>query len=124
MNPQKIAILVDSCTDVPEEYIDTYGIFFVPITVIYRDREYQDKIEISAQEVYDRLEQEVPRTSLPTAESIRIALLKIEEAGYEKVLVITIASALSGTNNLMHLIARDFPNLEIRLCFFLSKIAG
>lgn len=115
MNPQKIAILVDSCTDVPQEYIDAYGIYFVPITVIYRDGEYRDKLEISAQEVYDRLEFEVPRTSLPSADSIRDALQEIQEAGFEKVLIITIASALSGTNNLMNLIARDFPELEIRV---------
>lgn len=115
MNPQRIAILVDSCTDVPQEYIDAYGIFFVPITVIYQDREYQDKLEISAQEVYDRLETEVPRTSLPSAESIHDAFTRIQEAGYEHVLVITIASALSGTNNLMNLIAESFPALNIRV---------
>lgn len=115
MNPQKIAILVDSCTDVPQEYIDRHHIYFVPITIIYRDREYKDKLEITAQEVYDRLETEIPRTSLPSSESIVEAYRQIAEDGYEKLIVITIASALSGTNNLMHLLAKDVKNLDIHI---------
>lgn len=115
MNPQRIAILVDSCTDVPQEYIDKHGIYFVPITVIYHDREYRDKIDISAQEVYDRLETEVPRTSLPSSESITEAFRQIREAGYEKVVAITISGALSGTYNLMRLMASEAQGLEIRV---------
>lgn len=115
MNPQKIAILVDSCTDVPQEYIDKYGMYFVPITVIYQDKEYRDKIDISAEEVYDRLEVEIPRTSLPSGEAISEAFRQIKQDGYEKVIAITIASALSGTYNLMRLMADEAEGLEIRV---------
>jgi len=87
MNPNKIAILVDSCTDVPEEYLQQHGIYSVPITIIYQDREYKDKIDITAQEVYDRLEIEVPRTSLPDSESVRQAMHQIRQDGFNNVLV-------------------------------------
>ena len=30
MNKEKIALLVDSGTDVPQDVIDTYGIYMVP----------------------------------------------------------------------------------------------
>lgn len=115
MNPQKIAILVDSGTDVPQDFIAEHGLYMVPLTVIYQDREYKDKVEISPQEVYDRLEQEVPRTSLPSPELINSAFEQMIQDGYEHVLVITISSGLSGTNNLMRLAAEGFPQLDIHI---------
>lgn len=107
MNPNQIAILVDSCTDVPEASLQQHGIYWVPITIIYKDREYRDKIDITAQEVYDRLEVEVPRTSQPNGDAVREALERIRQDGFSRVLIITIAGALSGTNSMMHMVAQE-----------------
>ncbi len=115
MNPQKIAILVDSGTDVPMDDIQTHGMYLVPLTIIYHDKEYKDKLEISAQEVYDRLTTEVPRTSLPSSDDVLAVLDQIKHDGYEHVLAITISSALSGTYNLMRLLAKDYQGLDIRV---------
>lgn len=51
MNQNKIAVLVDSCTDVMPEQIDKLGIYSVPVTIIYSDGEYRDKIDISIEEI-------------------------------------------------------------------------
>jgi len=115
MNPQKIAILVDSCTDVPQDFIKQHGIYFVPIKIIYRDREYEDNIDITPQEVYDRLETEVPHTSSPEGGSINAAFERIASDGYKKVICINISSALSATYSQMHLLAQDHSALEIRV---------
>lgn len=115
MNPQKIAILVDSCTDVPQDFIKQHGIYFVPIKIIYRDREYEDSIDITPQEVYDRLETEVPRTSSPEGGSINAAFERIASNGYKKVICINISSALSATYSQMHLLAQDHNALEVRV---------
>jgi len=115
MNPQKIAILVDSCTDVPQDFIKQHGIYFVPIKIIYHDREYEDNIDITPQEVYDRLETEVPRTSSPEGGSITAAFERIASDGYEKVICINISSALSATYSQMHLLAQDHSALDIRV---------
>ncbi len=115
MNPQRTAILVDSCMDVPQEYIKRFNMYVVPVRVIYRDAEYADRVDITPQEVYDRLPIEVPKTSLPDTGSVVQAFESIVEAGYERVLCITISSALSGTNSLVNLVARDYPQLEIRV---------
>lgn len=115
MNPHKIAILVDSATDVPIEDIRAYGMYMVPLTVIYQNEEYKDKVEITAQEVYDRLEEEVPRTSLPSAEDTVAAFEQIKRDGYTHVVAITIAGALSGTNNMVRLVAQEVEGLTIRV---------
>ncbi len=115
MKNDRIAILIDSCTDVPKEYIDKYGMFVVPLTIIYSFGEFQDGVNITADEVYERFSEEIPRTSLPTGETIMEQFSLIEQQGYKKVIVVTISSGLSGTNNMMTLIAKEFPSLDCRV---------
>lgn len=59
MNQQKIALLTDSCADIPQADIRKYGIFVVPLKLIFSDGEYADGVDISAAEVYRRTR---PRT--------------------------------------------------------------
>ena len=115
MNPQKIAIMTDSCTDVPQELVEQYQMYVVPMRVIYHDREYTDKVDITPQQVYDRLEEVVPHTSLPSIDTVCDALSRIEQAGYEHVIAVSISGALSGTGNAMRLAAEQFPNLDCRV---------
>lgn len=115
MNKQKIAILTDSCSDVPQEFIDKHEMYVVPMRVIYQDREYTDKEEITPQEVYDRLEEEVPHTSLPSMDVIHENLRRIQAAGYKHVLAISISSALSGTGNAIRIATEEYPDLDCRI---------
>lgn len=115
MNPQKIAIITDSCSDVPQEYVEQFGMYVISMRVVYHDREYIDREEITPQEVYDRLEEEIPHTSLPAMEAIHDTLQRIQDDGYEHVLAISISSALSGTSNAVLLAARQFPALDCRV---------
>ncbi|MCC9083946.1 DegV family protein [Enterococcus faecium] len=47
MKNNKIAILVDSGTDVPEELIKKYEMYMIPLKIIYKDQVYTDKIDIT-----------------------------------------------------------------------------
>ena len=73
--------MADSCTDVPQELVEQYQMYVVPMRVIYHDREYTDKVDITPQQVYDRLEEEVPHTSLPSIDTVCDVLSRIEQAG-------------------------------------------
>lgn len=106
MNKEKIAILVDSCCNVPQEFVDKYGMYVIPLKVLYKDREYMDGVDITAEEVYRGLEKEIPKTSLPSGEHIQKILDRIKADGYEKVIAVTISSGLSGTNNMINLLAK------------------
>lgn len=108
----KIAILVDSGTDVPQEIIDMYNIYVIPLKIIYKDREYTDKIDITPEEIYKRLPEEIPGTSLPDGESITKIFDQIKNDGYDKVLAITISSGLSGTNNVVRLVAQEQEGIQ------------
>lgn len=114
MNKEKIAILTDSASDVPQDIIDKFNIKVIPLKVIYsEEEEYIDKINITADEIINRMPDEIPTTSLPSAEDIESILDQFVKDGYTKVLAITISSGLSGTYNLVRLLAEDYDQLDI-----------
>jgi DegV family protein with EDD domain len=115
MNQQKVAILVDSGTDVPEEFVKAHNIFVAPLKIIYHDNEYEDRLDITPQQIYDRLDQEIPKTSLPSSERVSHLFEEIYRQGYKTVLIITISSGLSGTNNLLRLLAQDYGKLVFHM---------
>jgi DegV family protein with EDD domain len=113
MNDSSTAILIDSGTDVPPEYVKKYNMFVLPLIVQYKNASYQDGIDITGEEVYQRLPKEIPTTSLPNLETIKNTFQDIIAKGYKRVFAITISSGLSGTHNAMRLSAKEYiKNLE------------
>ncbi|WP_411169446.1 DegV family protein [Clostridium sp. MB05] len=108
---QKIALLVDSACDLSLEILKEKNIKLLPLKIIYSDKEYRDKIDISADEIYNNLEKEVPKTSLPSADNTEEILVSLENEGYTHVIAVTMSSGLSGTFNSIRLALEDHPNL-------------
>ncbi len=115
MSVNRVAILVDSCSDVPQHYIEQYHMYSVPVRIAYKNAEYYDRVDITPQEVYDRMGEEVPKTSQPSLEAIRDAFERIVRDGYDTVIAIAISSGLSGTYNAMRLVAEDEKRLTIHV---------
>lgn len=113
MSTDKIAILVDSGTDVPPGLIEKYHMFVAPLRIMFSDGEYNDGIDLTAAQLYQRLPQEIPKTSLPSAEIVLQVLDQIRAEGYNKVLAVTISSGLSGTYNMLTLLASNIKDLDI-----------
>lgn len=113
MNKQKIAVLTDSGSDVPQKLVEEYNIKVIPLKIIFQDGEYIDKVTISADEVYSKMKTEIPTTSLPGADDIKQMLDEIKEEGYEKFFAVTISSGLSGTYNMVRLVAEEYDGLDI-----------
>ena len=114
MTQEKIAILTDSCSDVPREYRDRYHMYVAPLTIIYKDAEYRDGVDIQPEDVYARFSEEVPSTSLPSPSVIAETFRQIKADGYDKVIVINISSGLSGTYELMTSFGPSPEGLEVR----------
>lgn len=115
MNQQRIALLVDSCIDVPATLVKQYNMYTIPVKIIYTEGEYSDGVNITAEEVYNRLSQEIPKTSLPSGAEIIEKFDQIKADGYSKVLAVTLSSELSGTYNLVSLLAKDYEGLDIEV---------
>jgi DegV family protein with EDD domain len=91
------AIVLDSTADFPDasEHFANWRV--VPLYVNFGTESYNDGVQLSAHEFYDRLREsgETPTTSQPTPADF---LATYEELGaYERILSIHIASTLSGT---------------------------
>ena len=67
---RKIAIVTDTASDISIEDAQKYDIKILHYQIVYKDKTYKDQIEITAKEVVDTLEEEVPTTSLPSLDEI------------------------------------------------------
>ena len=112
MTAEKIAILVDSGCDVPRDYREKYNMYVAPLTIIYKDAEYQDGVDIDPETVYARFSEEVPSTSLPSPAKVTELFKQIKADGYEKVIVVVISSGLSGTFNMLSNFGPEPEGLE------------
>ena len=115
MNPQKIAIVCDSGCDVPKKAQEEFGIYVLPLKINFKKKTFTDGLDIEPQELYTMMETEIPKTSLPDGQTIVDTFEQIKRDGYESVMAITISSGLSGTYNLVRLLAEDEEDLDIRV---------
>ncbi len=109
---EKIAIFTDSACDLTEAELKQYNITLLPLQIIYKDKTYRDRVEISPDEVYNHLEEEVPKTSLPKGEDVANMFEKLVKDGYTHAIGIMISSGLSGTGQSVKLIAEDYSTLK------------
>lgn len=109
---QRIAVLVDSATDVPPEVVEKYGVFIAPLHVNYSDGDFLDRVTIQPEEVYRRFETEIPKTSTPAPADIMALFDRIAAEGYTHVIAVTISSGLSGTYDLVRSIASGRADLQ------------
>lgn len=117
MNKDKVAVLTDSGGDIPKALIKKYHIYQIPLRILYKDREYLDGVDITANTVYAMLPIEIPKTSLPNGDLINGVLDRIKADGYEKVFIVCISSGLSGTCNVMKIIGDEYDGLD---CYVLD----
>lgn len=120
---EKIAFIADSCADLPKEVREKENVFVLPVTVTCDGREYLDGVDITPEDIYEQQRQgNLPATSLPTGEALEKVLRSILEKGYNKAVLITMSSAISGTWNMCRLLCEECEQLE---CYvFDSKMAS
>ena len=94
---EKIAILVDSGSDLSKEIIQEMDIHVLPLKILYNDGEYLDGETITPKMVYDRFPGQIPKTSTPNFAEITEAAEALRDKGYNKILAICISSGLSST---------------------------
>lgn len=104
----KIAILTDSGSAMSKQQAREAGLYLVPLQVIDGEESFQDGIEISTEQLYERLRQNhTPKTSLPITSVIMETMVEIKGAGYDSIIAIPLSSGLSGTAQAMHMCAQD-----------------
>lgn len=112
---EKIAILTDSCGDVPQEYKEKYDIYVLPIVIECNQKEYKDSIDISSEDVYQLQKEYVLKTASPSGKDIIDTLELIKSNGYTHVIGVMLSSGLSGTANNVRLLAQNVEHLIVEI---------
>lgn len=97
-----LAIITDSTCDIPDDLIEKYGIIIVPHYIIWGDKQYRDRIDITPLEFYQRLEKDTERPTTAQAsvgdflDAVKLAI----ERGATEAIILTVSSAMSGAYNM------------------------
>lgn len=110
---EKIAILVDSGSDLSLDYIQENGFYFLPLYINLGGEFLRDRIDIKPDEFYKWIENnnQLPKTSMPSPGDINNLMEEIRDDGYNKLICINIGSKFSGTYNACNL--ADVDGLDI-----------
>lgn len=106
----KVRIVVGSTADLLPESKKQVSV--VPLTVHFGDREYVDGVTIDHKAFYNKLVESdvMPTTSQPAPEAYAKVFREAQQAG-EQVVVLAVASNLSGTCQSATIAAADFPGM-------------
>ncbi len=106
-----VKVITDSTSDIPKIVADELDIKIVPIYVRFGDKTYRDGVDISSDELYDRLTSSDlhPATSQPNPEDF-VAVFKEYCANTDGIVSIHISSKISGTYNSASLAKKSLAN--------------
>lgn len=109
---ERIAIITDSCADVPDALRASKHLSVLPVRVRIQDEDYKDGIDIQTEEVFRRMEAgENIKTSLPSEEDVLTLLHGLQQAGYTHAVLITMSSAISGTYQMLRMLCEEYRGM-------------
>jgi DegV family protein with EDD domain len=92
-----IAFVTDTASDLPDSVVFEHGIGLVPTQLILDDRVYQDRLEVTSPEFFERLRQGADAsTSQPSPQAFEEAYRDALRSA-DRVVAVILAKALSGT---------------------------
>lgn len=112
MNENNIAILTDSCSDVPRDLLERFHIYQLALSINYEDKSYLDGIDITPEYVYENLKNEIPHTSLPSLGEIQDKIERIVADGFNQIIIPVISTRLSGTYKAVQIVCEGFENIK------------
>lgn len=122
---QRTAIITDSSCDLSDEQLQAHHIHMVSLRIVCQKAEYRDRVDLTENELYDLLKTELPKTSLPLPEDVSNLYARLYQEGVTDVVHLCISSGLSGTYNMVRMIAEDYEGkMHIRVVDSLTLSAG
>lgn len=124
-----IRVICDSSQNVPESFLASQNLIEVPASVIFGDEVFLNKVELTDQEFYQRLEAlpkgaSLPTTTQPTPGQFTAAINQAKAEGATSILVTAVSSKLSGTYNSAVQAAAMENDIPVEVWDTLSASAG
>ena len=108
-----VAIVTDTACDLSDEQLAQYDIRAIPLRIITSDGEMRDRFDITPAQLYERLKTELPKTSLPLPEELSALYRQLRAEGATRVLHLCMSGNLSGTCNMVSIIAEEAEGLQV-----------
>ena len=110
-----IKIVTDSTCDLPLELVKQHGISVIPMYINLGDQGFQDGVDITRQEFYDRLPQSdpFPTTAAPGIDQFHAVYNQLMEAGADEIISIHISSSLSAVVDVAQTAAEQFIGIPV-----------
>jgi len=110
-----IKIVTDSTCDLPVELVKQHGISVIPMYINFGDQGFQDGVDITRQEFYDRLPQSdpFPTTAAPGIDQFHAVYNQLMEAGADEIISIHISSSLSAVVDVAQTAAEQFKGIPV-----------
>ncbi len=122
---RKTAVVTDSSCDLSDEQLSEHHIHMISLRIVSQNGEYRDRVELSQEQLYAMLERELPKTSLPLPEDVSDLYDRLAADGVTDVVHMCISSGLSGTYNMVRVIAEDYrEQMNIRVVDSRTLSAG
>ena len=96
-----IAVITDSCADIPPEMAQRYGIYILPLQIRCSEGTFRDGVDIHPADIYRIQQKEMPGSSLPLGSDLEELLKKVAADGFSEAIALMMSSGLSGTYNLV-----------------------
>ena len=104
-----VALITDSTCDLPQALVDQYQIGIVPLGVVWGDKVYRDRMELSPEEFYQRLttDKNHPSSTQPSPADMQKAFSDAIAGGAKEIVMVAISSGMSGTFQLAEQVGRE-----------------
>ena len=111
----KTAVVTDSTANLNQETIDKYGIKVVPIPYIIDGTEYQDGVDLTRPEFYEKMRnaKDFPTTSQPPVGEMINLYNQLADEGYDAVISIHIAGTISGLMTTLNNLKGQLDNIKL-----------
>ena len=97
----------------------------IPLRIVCSKGEFRDRLEMTQDDLYKIMEEELPKTSLPLPEDVSSLYERLIADGVTHVLHLSISAGLSGTYNMIRMIVKEFEDrLNITLLDSKTLSAG
>ncbi|WP_282801050.1 DegV family protein [Secundilactobacillus kimchicus] len=119
----KIAVVTDSTSYLSKEEVDKYHIHVVPIPVIIDGRSYNEGVDITTDNFWDKLRnsKSFPGTSQPPMGEMITLYKNLAKEGYDTVISIHLASTISGMLNSLETVSDEVKD-DINVVVYDSQI--
>ncbi len=110
---ERVALVADTACDLLDEQLAQWDIRLVSLRVVTSQGEFRDRAEIGVDQVYELLKTEMPKTSLPLPEDVSALYRQLKAEGADRILHICMSGGLSGTYNMVSILADEVEGLHV-----------